>query len=177
METVAFCRQGRDSNPRMLAAVKRLRTGLLLAGLAGAMLAAGCGDDDGVPDRGPATTLEVSSGGQYKDTALPIADKVLAVRDDLPSVDQAGGRTFRQTVTAMADDVQELSGKLMPVTPPQQVLSEHQFLTDAVTIIEFDLRDLAAARDAKQAAAAKKRLESDFNRLEDLTNQIKTKLE
>ena len=158
----------------MLAAVKRLLT----VGLVGAMLvAASCGSDDDVPDRGPATTLQVSSGGQYRDTALPIARRVLAVRGDLPSVDQAGGRTFRQTVTAMADDVQDQSGKLMPVTPPQQVLSEHLFMTDAVTIIEFDLRDLAAARNAKDAAAAKKRIESDFTRLEDLTKQIESKLE
>ena len=56
----------------------------------------------------------------------------------------------------MADEVLEESDKLMPVTPPQQVLSEHQFLTDAVTIVEFDLREVAAARNEKEAKAPMK---------------------
>ncbi len=158
----------------MLAAVKKALT----IGLAAILLAAGCGGgDDKAPDRGPVKTLDVASGGQYKDTAVPVAEKVLGFRDDLPPADQAGSKNFRSNVTAMADEVQDESDKLMPVTPPQQVLSEHQFLTDAVTIVEFDLRDVAGARNEKEAKAAIKRLTGDFGRLEDLINQIKSKLE
>jgi hypothetical protein len=167
-------RWGACPDPRMLAAVKKALT----IGLAAILLAAGCGGgDDKGADRGSAKTLDVSSTGEYRDTAVPIAEKVLGFRDDIPPIDQAGGETFRRTVTAMADEVQDESDKLMPVTPPQQVLSEHQFLTDAVTIIEFDLRDVAAARDQKEGKAELKRIEGDFGRLEDLIKQIKSKLD
>ena len=160
--------------PRMLAAVKKALT----IGLAAILLVAGCGGgDDNGADQGPAKTLDVASGGQYEDTAVPIAEKVLGFRDDIPPADQAGSENFRSTVTALADEVQGESDKLMPVTPPQEVLSQHQFLTDAVTIIEFDLRDVAAARNEKEATAEMKRIEGDFGRLEGLINEIKDKLE
>src|SRR5688572_1868786 len=106
-------------DPRMLAAVRKALT----IGLAAVLLAGGCGgDDDEGPARGPARTLDVTSGGEYEDTAIPIAEKVAGFRDDTPPLDQAGGESWRRTVTAMADEVQGESDKLMPVTPPQEVL-------------------------------------------------------
>lgn len=158
----------------MLATVKKA----LITGLAAILLAAGCGgDDDKGADRGPVQTVDVASGGEYRDTAVPIAEKVLGFRDDIPPVDQAGSEDFRSTVTALADEVQAESDKLMPITPPQLVLSHHQFLTDAVTIIEFDLRDVAAARDEKEGKAAVKRIGGNFVRLEGLINEIKSTLD
>lgn len=149
-----------------------------VSALVAALLVAGCGGDGGgqASQDPPAKTLEVSSGGEYERTAVPLAEKVISVREELPELGDFGDAKFAQRATQLADKVKRSSDRLAPVTPPAEILSEHQFLTDAVTIVEFDLRDVAAAESRSLAKEALDQALADLQRLDELTKTIKSKL-
>jgi hypothetical protein len=152
----------------------------LALGLALLVLSAGCGGDDGSSSDGAGggpRTLDVASGGQYSETVLPAVDEVLGIRGDLPEEGELDDDGTRSKVVELMEKVQQSSSKIAGVTAPPEVLSNHQHLTDAVTIVEFDLLDLADPIDAAAARANLDRVKEDLDRLENTFGEVKNDLE
>jgi DNA repair exonuclease SbcCD ATPase subunit len=151
---------------------------LLLALAATALVAAGCGDDDGGDSGSNGALSNEDYASEVRDVLEPLGSELQRIGDTVRASESQ--QELADSVRSAEDRLQQSIDELESLEPPSDAEAAHQELIGALTDFQGSLNELSSAADAEDTAEviqSASRLPGAAQELQSRLNEVRQQLE